>query len=400
MSAALNPLTRPSPYNAAGPARAAVLNDCTLREGEQSSSVAFTTAERCRIAEAIVAAGIPRLQIALSKTDARANRDVISAAAGADTEALILAFADDWRQQMEIAVAAGVTILNVIVRASPRLLELLGSSPDDLVARSQESVAHARAIGARPVFSAGDTLRAEYPTLQRVYAAAIDSGAEAIYVLDTSGCAAPSAVSRVVGEIAQEVDVPIGIHAHNDLGLALANALAAYEAGATLIDTCVNGMGDRCGNPSTDEVAVACAVVYGRDTGVRLDRLAGVSDLVAELSGVPIAASKPLLGPNAHSHKLDIHVRATLDDPLAFQPVHPELVGRRFSIALGKRSGPVGLTTRLRELALPELDDAQTAAALAEVEAYAETNRAVVPDDVLAGIVDRVRAANAPSQPR
>jgi isopropylmalate/homocitrate/citramalate synthase len=187
------------------------------------------------------------------------------------------------------------------------------------------------------------------------------------------------------------VDIPIGIHAHNDLGLALANALAAYEGGARLIDTCVNGMGDRCGNPATDEVAIAAALLYHQDTGIALDELSALSSLVSELSGLDVPPSKPIVGTNAYAHKMDIHVKAMLADPLAFQPLRPELVGARSKIVVGKKSGPLTLAAKLAELGEPPLAADAIARALADVERYAETNRRSVPDDELRRIVAGAR---------
>jgi isopropylmalate/homocitrate/citramalate synthase len=234
-------------------------------------------------------------------------------------------------------------------------------------------------------------MRAEWPALEAAYRAAVEAGVEAVYVLDTVGVAAPAAIGDMVGRVVALTGLPVGIHAHNDLGLGLANALAAYEAGATIIDTCVNGMGDRCGNPAVDEVAVACELVYGRPCGVRLDALAALSRLVADRSGVPIPPNKPLVGTNAYSHKLDIHVQAMLADPLAFQPVRPELVGGRARIVVGKNSGPHTLRARMEELGLPPLEEHQVRVALDLVDRHAEANKRSLRDDELSRIVEQAR---------
>jgi isopropylmalate/homocitrate/citramalate synthase len=386
-------LYRLSPYNDAGPqlSFAPKLNDCTLREGEQSSDASFSNRDRCRIATALAEAGVPRLQIGLQPDDPAASRELVRAAAPAETEVLILCFLADWREQIDRAVDAGVSHLNVICRASPVLLEQLGWSPAQLVETSVAAVSYGCDQGAYVSYSPGDTLRAEWPTLADAYRATAEAGASAVYVLDTVGVGSPHAVRSLVERVGAVVDIPIGIHAHNDLGLALANALAAYEGGARLIDTCVNGMGDRCGNPATDEVAIAAALLYHQDTGIALDELSALSSLVSELSGVDVPPSKPIVGTNAYAHKMDIHVKAMLADPLAFQPLRPELVGARSKIVVGKKSGPLTLAAKLAELGEPPLAADAIARALADVERYAETNRRSVPDDELRRIVAGAR---------
>ena len=330
-------LHRLSPFNPpfAASAAAPTLNDCTLREGEQSSEAAFTADDRCEIASALAEAGIGRLQIALRKNDERANRAVVQAADGADTEVLVIAFMPDWREQIDVALEAGASHLNVIYRASPLLLELLGSSAEELVETSVAALTYAREQGGRTIYSPGDTMRAEWSTLESAYRAAVAAGAEAVYVLDTVGVASPAAIGDVVKRVVALIDVPVGIHAHNDLGLSLANALAAYEAGAQLIDTCINGMGDRCGNPPTDEVAVAMELLYGVSSGVRLDALSALSELVASSSRRPDSFDHAAVGTNAVLAQLDIDIRATLGYPFAFQPVD-----RSSSAALRARRRP------------------------------------------------------------
>jgi len=370
--------------------RTAILNDCTLREGEQSSDAAFSDEDRRRIAGALADAGVGRLQLAL-RADVAANRDVIEAARSMDTEVLILAFQDNWRTQVDRAIESGASHLNIINRVSPPLLQLAGLSVDDVLAASVSAISYGVECGATVVYSAGDTMRADWSTLELLYPSAVEAGASAVYVLDTSGVATPPAVSDVVRRVVELVEAPVGIHAHNDLGLGLANALAAFEAGAELIDTCVNGMGDRSGNPATDEVALALELVYGSGTGVRLSAMSALSELVASASGVAIPPNKPLVGRNAYTHKLDIHVKAVQADALAFQPIRPDLVGAETTVVVGRNSGPITLAVKLAQLGLPALDEAQAKRALDLVDSYAERNKRSVPDDELMRIVEEAR---------
>lgn len=384
-----------SPYNRVAQRVAqwhdVIVNDCTLREGEQSAQAAFSCDEKCLIATALSSAGVPRLQLSYAG-GASELRSVVEAAGHAETEVLVLAFLEDWKAQIDHAVAAGVDLVNVACRSSDVLLKLLGWSRRDFVTRSVEAVGYARDRGVRVVYSPTDTTRASWSALEEAYSGSVRAGAEAVYVLDTVGVASPAAISYLVRSLASLVgSVPIGVHVHNDLGLGLANALAAYEAGARVIDTCVNGVGDRCGNPSLDEVAVALELIYGKATGVNLSALTSLANTVAELSHVAIPVNKPIVGPNAFSQKIEIHVRAILSDPLAYYPFMPELVGNRSRIVVGKHTGPVALGAKVAELGIEPLSDDDLTAILPRIAAVAERVKRPLSDHEVLELIAAVR---------
>jgi methanogen homocitrate synthase len=319
-------------------------------------------------------------------------RTLVAAAGRTDTEILILGFMPDWQAQIDRAVDAGVTYVNIACRSSDILLKLLGWSRDDFIRRSVETIAYAKAKGARVVYSPTDTTRATWETLREAYCEAVSAGAEMVYVLDTVGVASPAAMSFLVREVRATVhDVPVGVHTHNDLGLGLANALAGYEAGAQVVDTCVNGLGDRCGNPSLDEVVVTLELIYKTLTGINLSALTRVADEVAQISHVPVASNKPIVGDQAFAQKIDIHVRATLSDPLAYQGFSPELVGAKARIIVGKHTGPSGLGAKIADLGMAPLTQAEMQVALCHVSRAAERAKRSLTDEEVRGLVAGIR---------
>jgi isopropylmalate/homocitrate/citramalate synthase len=386
---------RLSPYNLeAQPVitHRAHIVDCTLREGEQSADVFFSFKDRCQIAGALSKTGVERLQVGFSGPDlAKEVDDLKRVAEPVQLEMLILAFRPDWRQQIDLAVAAGVSHLNIIYRSSPVLLNLLGATKEELVETSVAAVSYAKSLGSHVIYSPTDTTRAEWTTLKQIYPAVVEAGADAVYVLDTGGVATPHAIKYLVKKIKHLTGLPVGIHTHNDFGLALANALAAYAAGADLIDTCVNGMGDRCGNPSLDEIAVALELLHGCSSGIKLEQMSALSALVAKLSGSPISASKPITGANAFAQTLDIHLQALTEDPLTYQPFLPEMVGNRARIVIGKNTGRFALKTKLSELGVNKiLSDNELHKALKMIKQLAMDKKRSLYDEEIITIIAQV----------
>lgn len=395
-------LYRLSPYNrqtldlSHAPKRV-MINDCTLREGEQSSESAFSLADKERMASLLEAVGVGQVQIGFPPKDAAERKEMarfIRCLQRARSEVMVVAFSPNWREQIDWAVEMEPGVVHIIYRASPYLLKLLGSSEAQLLERTAESISYARSRGAREVaFCPTDTTRAEWSTLQQVFRTARDAGANTVAIADTVGVCTPSAIRWLVSQVRQLCGLPVEIHTHNDFGLALANTLAGIEAGASVVDTCVNGMGDRNGNPSLDEVAVALKLLNGIETGIDLARLSEVSAFVAGVAGQTVPPNKPVVGLNAFSHKLDIHVRAAVADPLAFQAYLPELVGNRRRIVIGKLTGPYAVRAKLQELGEPDPGDAAVNRLVDEVNHVASEHRRALSDEEFAALAKQVAAA-------
>ena len=240
--------------------------------------------------------------------------------------------------------------------------------------------------------SIADATRSDLDDLALFIRKAASAGADRITLNDSLGVAGPRAV-RWLCRRAQEIgDAPIGFHAHNDLGVAVANALAAVESGARQLDVCVNGLGDRVGIAPLDEVAASLLLLDGVDTGVDLEAMLELSRLVARLSGVEVPATKPLVGEHAFSQKLDDHVRSMEASPKTLEALDPTMFGNRRTLVIGRYSGPVSIEVKLRELGVDDLSPDLVAELVAPVRELAAREKRPLRDAELLGIVEEVAA--------
>lgn len=327
-----------------------VIWDETLRDGEQTPGVHFTPEEKLEIATmlseagvGIVNAGIP----VVSDEEARAVRLVASAG----LRARILAAARTVPGDVEAVIASGVTHIAIFVAASQVHLKYkLHMSQDEVLAASVRSVRRAKEAGLHVAYVTEDTVRAPFDFVERLYRAVQDAGADRLVVADTVGIMTPLTFRWFLLEFQRRVRPrDLSVHCHNDFGLATANTLTAVECGAHAPQVCVNGLGERSGNASLEEVVLTLESLYGVRTGIRTDRLHELSRRVEELSGVPIAANKALVGYNAFSHEAGIHTHGILAHTLTYEPIQPEAVGRRRQMILGKHTGKAAVVEKLKE---------------------------------------------------
>jgi isopropylmalate/homocitrate/citramalate synthase len=292
-----NHLHRPS-----APRAPIVINDCTLREGAQGAGVQLSRNAAVEIARELDRAGVPQLQVPISG-DLDANLDLIAAIRDAGVrarlEGLVGLYTPGWRDEVDRAAKAGVNVISIMHATSPLRLQTIGRSQDEAIAISTDAIAHARRAGCVATLTPADTTRTEPAFFGRVVTAAHAAGARRIVVTDTAGAATPRGIATLVDLAVMLAPIEIQVHCHNDLGLAVAGGLAGVEAGATVIDTTVLGLGERAGNPPLDEVAVALEAAYGVDTGIDLSRLSALATLVARHFGIDVPLMKPLVGPRA-----------------------------------------------------------------------------------------------------
>lgn len=357
------------------------INDCTLREGEQSLDVSLTDEDKRRIAGSLSRTGVDSIQLSHAEPDDLLG-ELAAASSPSETEVLLLGFHDDWKRHLDRVRDAGIGRINLVFRSSPMLLTLLGWTEDELVACSTSAVEYAVAQGLEVAFSPTDGTRAPRHLLSRLFRENAAAGARTVYVCDTLGVAGPAGISTLV-RLAQDTSngAEVAMHCHNDMGLALANALAGCEAGATIVDTCINGVGERTGNPALDEVAVALELMLGATTSVVTGELTELSRSFAELTGHTLSATKPHVSAHAFAQKMDIHVEASLVEPSAYVPYDPAFVGGALNYQVGKKSGPVAVSHALSRVAPGhEIGNDILHAIVRDVQAAAEHERRALTD--------------------
>ncbi|MGQ0798370.1 MAG: homocitrate synthase/isopropylmalate synthase family protein [Methanobacteriota archaeon] len=324
--------------------------DETLRDGEQTPGVAFTPEEKLDIARRLDEAGVPILDVGIpvvSKEESRA----VKAIAGEGLRATVVAASRAVRGDVDACIACDVDEIALFIACSDLHMKYkLRMTREQVLEASVRETEYAVAHGVRVSFVTEDTFRADLEYAARLYDACADAGATRAVICDTVGVMTPSAVAWFVERFRAAVrPIELSFHGHNDFGLAVANSLAACEAGVQIPHATVNGLGERAGNASLEELVMALEALYGHDTGIDPTRLYELSRLVERLSGVPVGVNKPIVGYNAFSHESGIHADGMIKHTATYEPIQPEAVGRRRAFILGKHTGSTAVEEKLRE---------------------------------------------------
>jgi 2-isopropylmalate synthase len=376
-----------------------IIFDTTLRDGEQSPGFSMTAREKvlmaaqlARLAVDVIEAGFPMS----SEEDFEATREVarrVGAEPGAPAICGLcrVGLADIDRCWEAVRYARRPRIHTFVATSDIHLKYKLRKSRAEVLHAAVAAVRHARGYVDDVEFSAEDASRTDFDYLGDVLEAVIDAGARTVNLPDTVGYAIPSEWGARIARVRERVRnigrAVLSVHCHDDLGLAVANSLTAVQHGARQVECTINGIGERAGNASLEEIVMALATrgdLFGAGTGVRTTELYPASRLLSELTGIGVQPNKAVVGANAFAHEAGIHQDGYLKDALTYEIMRPESIGRpAATLVLGKHSGRHGLAARLQRLGI-ELDEEALGRTFKRFKALADLKKEIDDTDLLA----------------
>ncbi len=345
-----------SPYNqlalsGVGPIKDVKIFDTTLRDGEQAPGIALSQDDKVRIALALDDLGVDIMEVGFAASG-EAEKETIKRIVDASPNATLCSLARSNHSDVDAVIDSGLDYIHTFIATSELHMKYkLKMTPEDVRSKAIDTVEYARDHGLKVQFSCEDATRSDLEFMKSVYQGVEEAGASAINIPDTVGVIIPNAMRYLVGEIRKTVKIPIAVHCHNDMGLAVANTIAAVESGATICHVCMNGIGERTGNAALEEVALNLFANYGVKT-VNMSKIGSVSKIVERVTGFNMAYNKPIVGRNAFAHESGIHVHGIMNNTSTYEPFLPELVGVDRQIVLGKHSGAHSVQGRLDALGI------------------------------------------------
>jgi isopropylmalate/homocitrate/citramalate synthase len=354
--------------------------DTTLRDGEQTVGVVLAPEQKLVIAQALDELGVERIEAGFPRVS-EDDRRAVELIRDADLGAEVWGFSRAVQADVDAIVELGLRATVIESPLSDLKLDALGVSREKMLGRITDAISYAAGKGILVAFFGVDGSRADLAFLEQAYRAAVEAGAREVVVVDTLGIAAPETAAFLVSSMRSWLgeEVPVHWHGHNDFGLATAAAISAFRAGAEWIQGTINGMGERAGNASIGEVAMALTALYGAETGIELEKVREVSALVRSLGGYELEPWKSVVGENLFVRESGA-VAAQFHDPPSIEPFSSTLVGAERRIVLGKKSGIDSIRIKAEELGLDVPEDRRPAL-LEAVKRLGTEKRGLVTDD-------------------
>lgn len=352
--------------------------DVTLRDGEQTPGVSFSCDEKVDIARTLDSIGIEVIEAGFPAVSEN-EKKCVKTIANLGLDARICGFARAKEPDIMAAIDCGVDMVSIFIPTSDLHVRLKFKKPREQVLEDALGmIDFARDHGVNVRFAAEDASRTDSAFLKQVYNGAAEHGALLVSFADTVGCLVPDEMRTIMTDLVSSVNLPLCAHCHNDMGCAVANTIAAAGAGAFQLHTTVNGIGERSGNASLDEVLVILRQKGGIDR-YDLSHLTSLSRKVEKYSGIALPKNKPVTGELAFSHESGIHIAAILEDPASYEYFPPDLVGGERHFILGKHTGRKALEHVVSSLGY-DLSEVQICRVLDLVKEHSEQKCSITPE--------------------
>ena len=326
--------------------------DTTLRDGEQTLGVSLSPDQKLAIAKKLDELGVDAIEAGfpvISEGELQAVKMIASA--GLQSE--ICGLTRTTKKDIDAAIDAGLGYVHTFIATSDIHLEhKLQMTRQQALEKAVEAVEYAKSHGLQVEFSAEDASRTDREFLRKVFGAVAKAGADRVNIPDTVGYSTPEYMAEITKDTIEATNLPVSVHCHNDFGLAVANALAGIHVGAACAHVTINGIGERAGNASLEELSMALKCLpYEQkyETNIRSELIYSVSRFISKTVGIIVQPNKAIVGANAFGHESGIHTHGVLNNPLTYEPISPELVGRRRWLKVGKHAGVHGMNAMLEE---------------------------------------------------
>ncbi|HYX71671.1 MAG TPA: 2-isopropylmalate synthase, partial [Nitrososphaera sp.] len=313
--------------------------DTTLRDGEQTPGVTITPDQKIQIAIRLEELGVDAIEAGfpiVSHGEMQAIKAIVKQGLKAEIFGLTRANEID----IDSAIKCDLKYIHTFIATSDIHMKYkLKMTRQQVLERAINAVEYAKKHGLQVEFSAEDATRSDRQFMLKVFKEVADAGADRLDIPDTVGYATPQYIADLVKEVKQATRLPISVHCHDDFGFAVANSIAGISAGAACAHVTINGLGERAGNASLEEFVMALQCLYGKKHNIKTQLLYETSKFVSNTMGIIVQPNKAIIGENAFGHESGIHTHGIINNPLTYEPISPELVGRKRWLQAGKHAG-------------------------------------------------------------
>ena len=359
--------------------------DTTLRDGEQTPGVSLSPEKKLNIAKKLDELGIDAIETGFPVIS-DGEREAVKMISSENLKAELCGLARTNKKDIDAAIDCGLNYIHTFIATSDIHLEYkLKMTREQALEKAIEAVEYGKSRGLQVEFSAEDATRTDRDFLKKVIGEVAKAGADRIDIPDTVGYSTPQYIAEITKDAIDATKLPVSVHCHNDFGLAVANAVSGIQAGAKCAHVTINGIGERAGNASLEEFVMALNSLQFEqkwETNINTELLYETSRYVSKVVGINVQPNKAIVGENAFGHESGIHTHGVLSNPLTYEPISPEIVGRTRWLQVGKHAGIHGMNAMLKEYGI-EPNDEQTKQILDQVKNIGDQGKQVTEVELL-----------------